>query len=233
MLLPIHKIKCVEFKEHPEKTLFDKTIRSFDIITDDLKDNSFNQKGYCIKLIFKIFSLRKRNRHYFFTYQCNHVKYPWGWLNSVFSLLNNNWRMFCKLGQQKKLIELIDLVESVRNKYPRNEENTFSRNEEKDDEGYLDIDRLPYIIWNGPINILVDIYYQMLTIKTEKGEPLISNTKSEVVNHLIYCYRKADGSLLKRSNILAILEPSAVDKRPSIEHRIDLQKIIDKYKTDN
>ena len=72
----------------------------------------------------------------------------------------------------------------------------------------------------------------MLTIKNEKGEPIIGNTKSQVVDHLVHLYRKADGSRLKRSTVLAILEPSNVHLRPSIDKRIDLQKIIDKYKTE-
>ena len=74
------------------------------------------------------------------------------------------------------------------------------------------------------------MYYQMLTIKTEERKPLIGNTKIELVDHLVYYYRNADGSLIRPSTVLAILEPSNVHLRPSIDERIDLQKIIDQYK---
>ena len=111
-----------------------------------------------------------------------------------------------------------------------NEKKTPLKKLSKEHKGYLKIDALPYIIWNGPINILVDMYYQMLTIKNEKGEPLIGNTKSEVVDHLTHLYRKADGSRIRRSTVYFILEPANVHLRPSADERIDVQKIIDKYK---
>lgn len=111
------------------------------------------------------------------------------------------------------------------------EKKTPHKKSSKENKGYLKADTFPFI-WDGPINILVDMYYQMLTIKTEEGQPLIGNTKIEVIEHLINCYRNADGSRLRPSTVLAILEPSNVHLRPPIDQRIDLQKIIDKYKAE-
>ena len=110
-----------------------------------------------------------------------------------------------------------------------NEKKTPPKKSSEENKGYLKADTFPFV-WDGPINILVDMYYQMLTIKTEEGKPLIGNTEIEVIEHLIHCYRNADGSLIRPSTVLAILEPSNVHLRPSIDERIDLQKIIDQYK---
>ena len=232
MILPLKEIQWMEFKEHPVKFLSHKQIESFDIFIEEMNERSFNHQIYCIKLIRKLFSLKKKNRNAFFDYQCSLVLEPWSWLNSVYLLLDYNWRIFIKRGQRKNLLELIDMVEDLRNKYPRvtSSFHEFSRIIETGRLPRYSDDKTTIWIWNSPVNVLVDIFYQMLTIKAANGRPLIQTTKNEVADFVVKHFRKVDGKKISRSTVLTILTPSKVDKRPSRDKRIDLKKIIDGFK---
>ncbi len=85
-----------------------------------------------------------------------------------------------------------------------------------------------FLVWEGPLNVLVDFYYQCLNYKTENNRPMLSATKREIENFIVKHYRKPDGSEFNATTIRTILTPSRNEKRPNEDKRISLEKIIKK-----
>ena len=78
----------------------------------------------------------------------------------------------------------------------------------------------PPIQWKGPINQLIDIFFQAMQRKNKKGEYYIDIPNSKVVNFIIDYFRKDDGSAFSPSTVKTILKLSRDDKRPPPEDRI-------------
>ena len=86
------------------------------------------------------------------------------------------------------------------------------------------------LIWEGQINILVDFYYQCLNYQTEENRPILKATKKMIEDFIVKHHRKPDGSKFNATTIRTILTPSRNEKRPNEDKRIDLNKIIERYK---
>jgi len=103
-----------------------------------------------------------------------------------------------------------------------NSANSFSH--EKNTQG----SQSPKIRWNGQINILVDVFYQIMYEIKVDGEPLLVATPNDIANMLTNNFCDRNGNELSRSTIKTILLPSRADKRPKKDNskRIDISKLI-------
>jgi len=80
------------------------------------------------------------------------------------------------------------------------------------------------LIWTGQVNQLVDIFFQCLQIKNEKGQPLIKSRNEKVIQFIVNNFQKIDGSNFSASTIRTILKPGRVDKRPKEDLKIIVNK---------
>ena len=82
------------------------------------------------------------------------------------------------------------------------------------------------LIWEAPLNILADIYYQCLNSKTETNRPFLNSTKRAVEKFIVTHFRKPDGSEFNATTIRTILTPSRNEKRPNASKRIKVKKTL-------
>lgn len=68
--------------------------------------------------------------------------------------------------------------------------------------------------WCGQINVLVDIFYQLLYEVKEDGKPILKASSDDVANHLLNNFCDKNGSDLSKSTIKTMLQPGRSDKRP-------------------
>jgi hypothetical protein len=90
----------------------------------------------------------------------------------------------------------------------------------------ISIEHSPKLLWNGNNNVLIDIFYQLMTMTNSKGQEYIPNGPQEVADFLqanFACFNDT-----KVSTIYGSLKPSKENQRPTqknkiyIEHKIDL-----------
>jgi len=86
------------------------------------------------------------------------------------------------------------------------------------------------VTWELPQNVLIDFFYQCLTMETSTGKKVISNSKKYIEKFLSTHFAAPDGKKFSPTTIRTIMTPSRYEKRPSPDDRIDLEKIIQKYK---
>jgi len=79
---------------------------------------------------------------------------------------------------------------------------------------------------NGPSNILIDIFYQLLHEIFVDGKPYIDNTPTEVANMIVDIFAGKGGKNLSLSSVQTTLSPKKADKRPSNDKRFSVSKLI-------
>lgn len=301
MQIPLKRIQCVEFQEHPISHPKNVKVELFEIYSQEFKQSNeqqdyFNNPLYCKLLLERVLNLESVLLTRFLSFQCELLKRPYVWLNSLDSLLEYNVDLLLEIKLGKELNDALKLVYEKRTEYHRvpriyreddfEDDNPYRfdlikphldkleshhkkkayllrmktdylqnlYNYDRDDGVDFDVQidlELAYLhsiqkmrkkkdfmleskpmvfIWEGPINILVDFYYQCLNYKTEENRPILNATKRAIENFIVKHYRKPDGSKFHATTIRTILTPSRNEKRPNEDKRISLEKIIKKYK---
>jgi hypothetical protein len=82
------------------------------------------------------------------------------------------------------------------------------------------------IRWNENINMLVDIFYQLLCeLKNGEKEPLVTTSKMNLANFIVNNFINESGLNLSLHSVYTILKDGRVEKRPKGEKRIQLKYI--------
>lgn len=78
------------------------------------------------------------------------------------------------------------------------------------------------IVIRGYINVLVDVFYQMLHEKKVNGLPYLDVTTPELIQFIVSNFVDRDGQPLSESTIRTILTPNRPEKRPKNDNKIIL-----------
>jgi len=73
---------------------------------------------------------------------------------------------------------------------------------------------------NGQLNILADVFFQMMNKKGETGKPLITASIEDVSRWICANFLDKDGNELSITTIRTMLSPSKPEKRPKQDKRI-------------
>jgi hypothetical protein len=214
MKMPVDKIQRMVFVEYPTKQSSQGQLHKFDIIYDFPMQGGLDHKRYCILLLRALFALKKKERISFLNYQCNLLSKPFRWLNSLYLLLENNFRVLIRGSGAKSFSALIDLIEEKRNLYPQYPMEANQLKEQQDNNNLIKRYK-----WRGTVNQLVHMYYQTL-LKTHKGNTLLSLTTQEMIDMIMERYCRIDGTLFNPETIRSYLKPSKADKHPNIDQQI-------------
>ena len=215
MNIPVDEIQSIEFSETPTKQSSQGRINDYDIVYDFPMQNGVDHKRYCVLLLRVLFSLKKKQRIPFLIYQCKLVNEPFRWLNSVYLLLDNNWRIIIQNEKDSRLAELIELVEEKRNAcYPP--QLKLENHNHPNESGYE-----RRIRWRGTTSQLVHMYFQTLH-KEHKGKTLIDMTTQEMVEMISKRYVKIDGTPFNEETLRSYLKPSKADKHPNFDQQIQI-----------
>lgn len=82
------------------------------------------------------------------------------------------------------------------------------------------------LTFNGNVNQLVDIFYQLSRELFVDGKPFLDGNLNEIANTIINSFCDKEGNDLSLVTVRTILTPSREEKRPNAEKRIDLDKLI-------
>jgi hypothetical protein len=214
MKMPVDEIQRMVFVEYPTKQSSHQQLHQFDIIYDFSMQGGFDHKRYCILLLRALFALKKKERISFLDYQCKLVTKPFRWLNSLYLLLENNFRVLIRGSKAKSFSELIDLIEEKRNLYPQYPMESNQLDDYQDNNAFTKRYR-----WRGTVNQLVHMYYQTL-LKTHKGNTLLDLTTQEMIDMIMERYCRIDGTLFNPGTIRSYLKPSKSDKHPNMGQQI-------------
>lgn len=217
MRIPVDEIQGFEFFETPTKQSSQGQLHPFDIIYDFPLKDGIDYKRYCVLLLRTLFGLKKKDRIPFLEYQCKLVNKPFRWLNSLYLLLEYNFRVLIRQDKSNRFAEIIDLVEEKRNAlfHQRGNENnlTIGRDTKNMTQPFR---------WYGTTNQLVHMYYQTL-YKTHKGNTLLKQTPQEVEEMILKRYVKMDGTPFNPETIRSYLKPSKADKHPNLDQQIQIK----------
>jgi hypothetical protein len=97
----------------------------------------------------------------------------------------------------------------------------------KSTEEVVDLDNGSVILRiNGNINILVDLFYQMLhEIKTD-GKPFIDNSPSEVAQFITLHFTDRNRKKMSINTVKTMLSPNKADKRPSSSKKLNIKDLM-------
>ena len=82
------------------------------------------------------------------------------------------------------------------------------------------------IQFNGNVNQLVDIFYQLSRELFVEGKPFIDGNFNEIANVIVNSFCDKEGNDLSLVTVRTILTPSREDKRPNKNKRIDIDKLL-------
>lgn len=80
--------------------------------------------------------------------------------------------------------------------------------------------------FNGNVNQLVDIFYQMSRELFVDGKPFLDGNLNDIAKVIVSNFVDKDGNELSLKTVRTILTPSREDKRPNINKRIDIDKLL-------
>lgn len=78
--------------------------------------------------------------------------------------------------------------------------------------------------FNGPLNILVDAFYQMKNKESVTGVPYINATIQEITDWIVANFLDKDGKEISPATVRTILSPGRPEKRPKQDNRIIVKK---------
>jgi len=86
----------------------------------------------------------------------------------------------------------------------------------------------PKLLWNGQINVLVDIFYQLLNEVKEGDNPILKARPDDVAKMILNNFCDKNGNDLSLTTIKTILQPGRADKRPKASNskRIDVKRLM-------
>lgn len=73
---------------------------------------------------------------------------------------------------------------------------------------------------NSKLNLVVDVFYQLMYEKFVNGRPVISGSPNEVAEIIAMIFKDKDGHDISPETVKTILKPSRLEKRPKEEKRI-------------
>lgn len=216
MKIPVEEIQHIDFVETPTKQSSHGQLHNFDIIYDFPLKDGIDHKRYCVLLLRTFFSIKKKERILFLEYQCHQVEKPFRWMNSLYMLLEYNYRVLIRQKKNNRFAEIIDLVEEKRNAlfylHGNARDSTLEQLAKNENKKYR---------WHGTANQLVHMYYQTI-YKTHKGDALLKLTTQEIVELIQERYVKKDGSLFNSETLRSYLKPSKADKHPNLDQQIQV-----------
>ena len=218
MRIPVDKIQGIDFFETPTKQSSQGQLHSFDIIYDFPFKDGIDHKRYCVLLLRTLFRLKKKERMPFLDYQCNQMEKPFRWMNSLYLLLEYNYRVMIREEKNNRFAEIIDLVEEKRNALFLHHSNTSEANSNSSQEAKNENKKYR---WHGTVSQLVHMYYQTI-YKTHKGNALLKLTTQEIVEMIQERYVKMDGTLFNSDTLRSYLKPSKADKHPNLDQQIKI-----------
>jgi hypothetical protein len=75
---------------------------------------------------------------------------------------------------------------------------------------------------NSKLNLVVDVFYQLMYEKHVNGRPIISGSPNEVAEVIAMMFKDKDGHDISPETVKTILKPSRVEKRPKDSVRLNL-----------
>lgn len=82
------------------------------------------------------------------------------------------------------------------------------------------------LIWNGQINVLVDLFLQLTAEYTIRNKPILESSIENIIDWLLYIFVDEEGNPLSRNTLITLFKPYRFDKRihPENPKRIRLRK---------
>lgn len=80
------------------------------------------------------------------------------------------------------------------------------------------------IRFNGQLNILVDVFYQMKNSSAGNGLPFLDSSIQEITDLITYNFLDKDGNEISQATVRTILSPNRPEKRPKNDKRFSLRQ---------
>jgi DNA repair ATPase RecN len=80
--------------------------------------------------------------------------------------------------------------------------------------------------FNGNVNQLVDVFYQLNRELFVDGKSYIDGTSNDIISLIVNSFIDKDGNEISPQTIETILKPSRTDKRPKPHKRLDVDKML-------
>ena len=80
--------------------------------------------------------------------------------------------------------------------------------------------------FNGNVNQLVDIFYQLNRELFVDGKPYIDGNTNDLIALITNSFVDKDGKEISPQTVKTILKPSKEEKRPNTHKRIDIDKLL-------
>jgi len=84
----------------------------------------------------------------------------------------------------------------------------------------------PKIVWNGNVNSLATIFFDLMQVKTNEGKPLLQADSKDIQDLLHNFFVDKNGLAINKNTIATCLRPSKEEKRSNGNKRIDLDGLI-------
>jgi hypothetical protein len=122
MQLPLKRIQCVDFHEHPISHPKNVKVELFEIYSLGFKQSKeqkdyFNHRLYCKLLLERVLNLNSVLITRFLNFQCELLKRPHSWLTSLDMLLEYNVDLLIEINLGKELNNAMKLVNDKRTEY--------------------------------------------------------------------------------------------------------------------
>ena len=224
MEISLADVKVVIFKERHTVDSSQELFCTFDIDVLEINEIDFNH-FYCAQLLVRILNFEKEWLKAFLEYQCKLKSNPTRWLNSLDQLLRVNGELLIQFGLLKEMTGIFILVEEQRNTLAQYQSNrpkiqlTYTTEERaigkpKSSTTTNEIAPPSKLPWNGPTNILADLFFQAMQMNGENGKPLLPANSPTIIDFIEQHFYRTDGKPFSRSSLKTYLSPSRPEKRP-------------------
>lgn len=78
--------------------------------------------------------------------------------------------------------------------------------------------------FNGQLNVLVDIFYQMRNNLNARGLPYLNTSIQEITDWIVRHFLDKEGKGISPSTVRTILSPNRPEKRPKQDDRLMIKK---------
>ncbi len=231
MRISLKGLKVVVFQEkqvnHPANGLvgtFD--LPSFPNYLPDL------DRHYCAHLLEKVLNFEKLMMKAFLEYQCRQKVNPIRWLSDLLLLVNENASLLIDIGCAKKMTDLFELIDELQtvlerfhsrstrvkildNENHKNEKKEFFDWSNPQPRQEYEKEYSPKLPWNGPTNVLADMFFQASQLLNEEGETLLPAKTMEIIEFIETHFYRLDGKPFSSASLKTYLSPSRSEKRPT------------------
>ena len=234
MEISLADVNIVIFKEKHTIDSSKESLGTFDIDSVEIEEIDFN-RFYCARLLEQVLNFEKKWLKAFLEYQCKLKTTPISWLNSLDRLFRINGELLIQFGFFKEMCDLIALVEEQRNilrqyHFDRPKIQIVDTAKERtigppkpsaSTNDHTNQSKLP---WNGPTNILADLFFQAMQMNGENGKPLLPANSPAIIDFIEQHFYRVDGKTFNRSSLKTYLSPSRPEKRPQEGKGIVIKK---------